>query len=327
MTRIAGIAGALSVGAGCSIGVAAAQVAVPAYPVKPIRLVVAVVPGGNMDLVGRSVAQKATEGLGSPMIVENRPGASAAIGTEYVARSAPDGYTFLMVAPGFVIVPLLMRKAAYDPLRDFTGVSLVATLPQMLVVHPSVPAKSVRELIALAKARPGELNCVTSGNGSGSHLAMELFNRQAGVRLTRIPYNGDAPALVHLVGGQVSVKFDNLTTAIPLVNAGRLRALGVTSPNRSQLLPDVPAISETLAGFEMSIFNGMVAPAGTPKEIIARIHAEIARFAQAPDVKSRFAQQGVELQSSPHPEHFTAYLRSEHTRWAKVIREAGISAE
>ena len=325
MKRMAGIAGALSVALGWAIGAADAQV--PAYPAKPIRLVVAVVPGGNMDMMGRSVAQKLTEALGSPMIVENRPGASAVIGTEYVARSAPDGYTFLMVAPGFVIVPLLMRKVGYDPLRDFTGVSLVATLPQMLVVHPSVPAKNVRELIALAKARPGELNCVTSGNGSGSHLAMELFNRQAGVRLTRIPYNGDAPALVHLVGGQVSVKFDNLTTAIPLVNAGRLRALGVTSPHRSALLPDVPAIGETLPGFEMSIFNGMVAPAGTPKEIVARIHAEIARFVQVPEVRSRFAQQGVELQASPTPEQFTTYLKSEFTRWAKVIQESGITAE
>jgi tripartite-type tricarboxylate transporter receptor subunit TctC len=304
-------------------GVARAQT----YPTKPIRLVVSVVPGGNLDLIGRAVAQKVTEGLGSPMIVDNRPGASSTIGADFVARSAPDGYTYLMVATTFLVAPMLMRNPPYDPVRDFTGVSFIATLPQMLVVHPSLPAKNVRELIALAKARPGELNCVTSGNGSGSHLAMELFNRQAGVRVTRIPFNGDAPALVQLMGGQVSLKFDNLSTSITHVNAGRLRALGVTSPTRSALLPQVPAISETLPGYESSIFNAMVAPAATPKEIVARIHAEIAKFVQMPDVRARFAQQGVELQASPTPEHLTAYLKNENQRYAKLIHEAGITAE
>ena len=331
MKRSAGIAAVLGIAWAGAIDMAGAQGTAPgagqAYPTKPIRLIVASAAGGNLDLVARSVAQALTASLGSPMVVENRPGASSTIGGEYVARSAPDGYTFQMAAPSLLVAPMLMRNAPYDPLRDFTGVSLIATLPQMLVVHPSVPANSVRELIALAKARPGELNCVTSGNGSGSHLAMELFNRQAGVRMTRIPYSGDAPALVHLIGGQVSVKFDNLTTAIPLVSGGRLRALGVTTPKRSALLPNVPAISETLPGFEASIFNGMVAPAATPKEIVARIHAEIARFAQTPDARSRFAKQGAELQSSPSPEHFTAYLKNEYARLAKVIQEAGITAE
>lgn len=314
-----------------AVGAAAAQGtpagAGQAFPAKPIRLIVAAAPGGNLDLIARSVAQALTASLGSPMVVENRPGGSAVIGTEYVARSAPDGYTVLMAAPGFLIAPMLMKNAPYDPLRDFTGVSVIATLPQMLIVHPSVPVKSVRELIALAQARPGELNCGTSGNGSGSHLAMELFKRQAGVRLTRIPFSGDAPALVQLVGGQVSLKFDNLTTAIPLVSAGRVRALGVTSPARSPLLPEVPAISETVPGYAASIFNGMVAPAATPKDAVARIHAEIARFAQSPDARARFAQQGVELQSSPAPEHFTAFLKSEYARWSKVVQEAGISVE
>ena len=315
-------AGCLACGGGVARSQGTAQ-----YPVKPIRLVVAVVPGGNLDLIGRAVAQKLTESLGSPMIVENRPGANSTIGSDFVARSAPDGYTLQMVAQSFLIAPMLMRNPPYDPVRDFTGVSLIATLPQMLVVHPSLPVKNVRELIALARARPGELNCVTSGNGSGSHLAMELFNRQAGVRTTRIPYNGDAPALIQLMGGQVSLKFDNLSTSIPHVNAGRLRALGVTSLTRSALLPQVPAISETLPGYESSIFNAMVAPSATPKEIVARIHAEIAKFVQLPDVRARFAQQGVELQASPAPEHLTGYLKSEYQRYAKVIQEAGITAE
>ncbi len=298
-----------------------------AFPAKSLRLVVAVAPGGNMDLMGRAVAQRLTESLGRPVVVENRPGANTTIGSENVARSAADGYSYLMVAPSFLIGPMMMRSPPFDPVRDFTGVSLIATLPQMLIVHPSLPVKSVRELIALAKARPGELNCATSGNGSGSHLAMELFHRQAAVRMTRIPYNGDAPALIHLLGGQVSLKFENMSTAIAHVHAGRIRALGVTSPKRSALLPEVPAISETLPGYEASIFNGMVAPAGTPKEIVARMHAEIARFVQAPDIRVRFAQQGVELQSSSTPEQFTGYMKAEYARFAKVIREAGITAE
>ena len=304
-----------------------AQGATAAFPAKPLRLIVAAAPGGNLDLIGRAVAQRLTEALGRPMVVDNRPGASSTIGADLVARSAPDGYTYLMAAPSFVVAPLMMRNPPYDPVRDFTGVSLIATLPQMLVVHPSLPAKTVRELIALAKARPGELNCVTSGNGSGSHLAMELFDRQAGVRMTRIPYGGDAPALVQLLGGQVSVKFDNLSTSMAHVAAGRLRALGVTTPKRLALLPDVPAIAETLPGYEASIFNGMVAPAATPKEPVARVHAEIARFTQAPDIRSRFAQQGVELQSSTTPEQFGDYIRTEYARMAKLIREAGITPD
>jgi len=304
-----------------------AQGATAPFPAKPLRLIVAAAPGGNLDLIGRAVAQRLTEALGRPMVVDNRPGASSTIGADLVARSAPDGYTYLMAAPSFVVAPLMMRNPPYDPVRDFTGVSLIATLPQMLVVHPSLPAKTVRELIALAKARPGELNCVTSGNGSGSHLAMELFDRQAGVRMTRIPYGGDAPALVQLLGGQVSVKFDNLSTSMTHVAAGRLRALGVTTPKRLALLPDVPAIAETLPGYEASIFNGMVAPAATPKEPVARVHAEIARFTQAPDIRSRFAQQGVELQSSTTPEQFGDYIRTEYARMAKLIREAGITPD
>jgi tripartite-type tricarboxylate transporter receptor subunit TctC len=327
MKRLAGIVAA-AIACTQIVADASAQTksAEPGYPTKPMRLVVAVLPGGNLDLMGRAVAQRLTESLGRPMIVENRPGASSVIGTEIVARSAPDGYTFLMVAPGFLVAPVMMRNPPYDPVRDFAGVSLIATLPQMIVVHPSLPVKSVRELIALAKARPDELNCVTSGNGSGSHLAMELFKRQAGVRMTRIAYNGDAPAMIQLLGGQVSLKFDNLSTSIPHVNAGRLRALGVTSPQRSALLPNVPAISETLPGYEASIFNGMVAPAGTSREILARIQGEIRKFAQAPDNRARFAQQGVELQDST-PEQFTGYIKTEFARLSMLIKEAGITPE
>jgi len=297
------------------------------YPAKPVRLIVPAAPGGNLDLVARAAAQKMTEGLGRAVLVENRPGANAVIGSELVARAAPDGYTFLMMSTSFLIAPLLMRDPPYHPVRDFAGVSLVATLPQMLVVHPSLPVKSVRELIALARSRPGELNCATSGNGSGSHLALERFKLAAGVRLNRIPFSGDAPAIVQLVGGQIPVKFDNLSTSIPHVNAGRLRALGITTPKRSELLPDVPAIAETLPGYEASIFNGMAAPAAVPREILARVHAEITRFTQTADIRSRFAQQGVELHASATPEEFSAFIKTEYPRYAKLVKEAGITAE
>jgi tripartite-type tricarboxylate transporter receptor subunit TctC len=297
------------------------------YPIKPIRLVVSVQPGGNLDLIGRSVADKVSEGLGQRMFVENRPGANSTIGLASVARSAPDGYTLVMVAQSALIAPKMMRNPTFDPVRDFAGVSLIATLPQMLVVHPSLPAKSVKELIALAKAHPGELNCGSSGNGSGSHLALELFNRMAGVRMMRIPYNGDGPAIIDLLGGQVPVKFDNLSTSLPHVRAGRLRALGVTSPNRSALLPGVPSISETVPGFQASIFNGMMAPAGTPSEILSRVHAEIVKFVQAPDIRARFANQGVELQASASPQDFTAFMKTEYVRWSKVMEDAGIKPE
>ena len=308
-------------------GALVAESSAQQYPAKPVRIIVPAAPGGNLDIVARATAQKVSEGLGRAVIVENRPGANTVIGTELVARSAPDGYTLLMMSTSFLVAPLLMRDPPYDPVRDFAGVSVVATLPQMLVVHPSLPVKSVRELIALAKSRPGEVNCATSGNGSGSHLALERFKVAAGVRLNRIPFNGDAPAIVQLVGGQISVKFDNLSTSIPHVSAGRLRALGVTTPQRSELLPAVPAIAETLPGYEASIFNGISAPAATPRETLTRLHGEIGKFVQVPEIRSRFAQQGVELRASATPEEFSGFIRSEYPRYAKLVREAGITAE
>ena len=297
------------------------------YPAKSIRLVVAVVPGGNLDLLGRAVAQRLSDSLGRPVIVENRPGANTTVGTENVVRSAPDGYSLLMIAGSSLVGPLMMHNPPYDPMRDFAAVSLIAKLPQVLVVHPSVPAHSVRDLIALAKSRPGELNCGTSGNGSGSHFSMEFFNRLAGVRLTRIPYNGDAQALIQVVGGQLPLKFENTSTAIAHVNSGRLRALGVTSVKRFELLPKVPAIAETLPGFESIVFNGMVAPAGTPRDILGRLHSEIVKFTQAHELRSRFLQQGVELQASASPEDFSGYLRAEHGKAAKLIKELGITPD
>jgi len=303
---------------------AIADASAQAYPSRPIRLVVPVVPGGNLDLMGRAAAQWLTTALGRQVIVDNRPGANGVIGGESVARSAPDGYSLLMVAPSFLVAPQMMPNPPYEPLREFTGLSKIAVLPQMLVVHPSVPVKNVKEFIAFTRARPGEVNCSTSNNGSGSHMALELFNRQAGVKLSRIPYSGDGRALVDLLGGQVPVKFDNLSTSIPHVRAGRLRPLGVTSPQRSALLPEIPAIAETLPGFESSIFNGMAAPAATPREIIARLHAELLKFTQSAEQQARFAQQGVELQGNPTAEDFTAFLKTEYARLSKVLEDGGL---
>lgn len=314
---------------GLALGAAVleAQAQGQAYPTRPIRLVVAVQPGGNLDLMGRSVADKVSEGLGQRMFVENRPGANTAIGLGFVARSAPDGYTMAMVAQSALVAPRMMRNPTFDPLRDFAGVSHIATLPQLLVVHPSVPAKSVKEFIALARARPGDLNAGTSGNGSGSHLALELFKRMANVRIMRIPYNGDGPAIIDLLGGQVPVKFDNVSTSLAHVRGGKLRALGITTPVRSALMPEVPAIAETVPGFQASIFNGMLAPAGTPPEILARVHSEIVKFTQAPDIRARFVAQGVELQASASHSDFTAFIKSEYARWGKVMEDAGITPD
>lgn len=297
------------------------------YPAKPIRLIVSVQPGGNLDLIGRAVADYVSTGLGQRMYVENRPGANSTIGLASLARATPDGYTFAMLAQSGLIAAMLMKSPPYDPLRDFAGVSLIATLPQLLVVHRSLPVTSVQGLIALAKARPGELNCSSSGNGSGSHLALELFNRMAGVRVTRIPYNGDGPAIIDLLGGQVPMKFDNVSTSLTHVLAGKLRAIGVTSLARSALLPAVPSINETVAGFQMAIFNGMVAPAATPPELLARVNAEIVKFSSNPEIRNRFANQGVELQASPSAERFTAYIKADYSKWAKVLDDAGIRAE
>lgn len=317
----------IALGLAALLGTAGTEAFAQSYPSRPLRMVVAVAPGGNLDLVGRAVAQGLSETFGRPVVVENRPGAGGAIGMDHVARSPADGHTLVMVAPSFLIGPQTVAKPLYDPLRDFVGLSKVAVLPQMLVVHPSLPVKSVAEFVAFAKARPGELNYATSNTGSGSHMAMELFMRQTGLRLVRIPYKGDGPALVDLIGGQVTVKFDNLSTSIPHVRAGRLKPLGVTSPKRTPLLDGVPAIGETVPGFEASIFNGVAAAAGTPQEILARLNEAVGRFVDSPQNRSRFAQQGVELQGSNSAEEFTAFLRSEHARWGKVIREAGIRAD
>jgi len=309
------------------LGVVTAAVSAQAYPVKPVRLIIPIAAGGNLDIVTRSMAQKLTEAYGQQVIVENRPGVNSVVGTEFVAKAPADGYTFLMMASTFLTTPLLSRNTPYDPLRDFTGVTQLAWLPQLMVVHPSLPSKSVKEFIALAKTRPGEINYASAGTSSVGDLATELFNRRAGIRTTAIPYKGNALALIDTVGGQVQVFFGAIGPMLPYINTNRLRALGLSSPKRSPLLPEVPAIAETLPGYEAGLFIAMVAPAATPREIVARMHAEIAKIMQLPEMKTRLAQLGDEIAVSSSPEQFTAFLKTEYAKWDRIIREAGIRIE
>ena len=298
------------------------------YPAKPVRIVVPLVPGGNLDIVTRAVAQRLTEGLGQQVIVENRPGASSLVGTQFVAKSAPDGYTLLSMANTFAVVPSLVANAGYDPLKDFTAISQTCLVPQVFVVNPSLPARSLKELIALAKSRPGEITYGTSGTGGTGHMATELLARQAGIKLLHVPYKGNAQALVDVMGGQVMLMPDQVSTSVTHVKAGKLRALAVTSLKRSPLFPDVPTVDEAgVRGYEDITFNGLVAPAGTPREVLARLNAEIGKVVATPDLRSRFIQQGVELTGSASPDAFMEYIRAEFVKKAKLAREAGIKIE
>jgi tripartite-type tricarboxylate transporter receptor subunit TctC len=286
------------------------------------------VPGGNLDIVTRAVAQRLGEGLGQQVIVENRPGASSLVGTQFVAKSAPDGYTLLSMANTFAVVPSLVANPGYDPLKDFTAVSQTCLVPQVFVVNPALPARSLKELIALAKARPGEITYGTSGTGGTGHMATELLARQAGIKLLHVPYKGNAQALVDVMGGQVMMMPDQVSTSVAHVNAGKLRALAVTSLKRSPLFPGVPTVDEAgVRGYEDITFNGLVAPAGTPREILARLHAEVGKVVAAADLRSRFIQQGVELTASASPEAFMEYIRVEFAKKAKLARDAGIRIE
>lgn len=299
-----------------------------AFPAKPLRIVVPAAAGGNLDLVTRNVAQKLSEQLGQPVIVENRPGGNYAIGVDFVAKAPPDGYTYLAVADSFLYAPTVVRAPSYDPLKDFVGVSMMASVPQILVVSPSMPANSVSELIAFAKRHPGELSYGSSGMGATGHIAAELFSMQAGIKMTHVPYKGNAPALIDVMGGRLSLIFDTISTSIPHVKAGKLKALGVTSPRRSPVLPDVPTVSESgVPGYEAAIFNGLVARAGTPPEILARMNAELRKVVQQQDIRSRFLEQGVELTASESHEQFTAYMKSQAGKYVKVVKTANIRAD
>ncbi len=298
-----------------------------AYPSKPVRLMVPYTPGAGTDTIARILAQKAGESLGQQVVIENRPGAGGTIGTEIVAKAPPDGYTLLFAPTSHAINPGIYPKLGYDTLKDFAPISIVASLPVVLAVEPSIPATSVKDLVALAKSKPGALTMASSGNGTVFHLTGELFKDAAGINMVHVPFKGGAPAVAALLGGQVSMTFETSVTLLPHIRSGKLRALGVASAKRIALLPDVPTLGES--GFPAILaenWYGLYAPAGTPKEVIARLYADLDRAIHSPDVREKLAQQGAEIRENT-PEQTAAFLRSEMAKWARVIKESGAKVD
>lgn len=294
------------------------------FPSKAVRLVVPFAAGGSTDIVARTLSVKLGEAWGQSVVVDNRPGGSTVIATEIVARAPADGHTLLVTPAPFTIVPSLAAKLPYDPARDFEPIILINTTPLVVVVHPGVPARSIKELVALAKARPGALNYGSSGSGGSNHLAGELFNSMAGVKMVHIPYKGNAPALTDLLGGHVDVVFNGLTSAITFIKSGKLRALGVTSINRAGALPELPTLDELgLRGFQAVAWNGLTAPARTPKDVVAKINTDVARIVKSPDVLERLKAEGSDPVGNSAGE-YSAFLRDEIAKWAKVIRFAKV---
>ena len=317
---------AVAVGAlaAASCGMASAQ----QYPAKTIRVVVGFAPGGGTDLVARIIGQKMTESWGQAVVVDNRAGATGTIGADLVAKAPPDGYTLLM---GHVnshgIAPNLFKKLPYDAERDFAMVAYVGYVPNVLVIHPSIPARNVKELIAIAKAQPGQLNYASSGVGSTQHLAGEMFKLLTGVNVVHVPYKGSGPAVVDLLAGHVSMNFDTMPPVLPHIKTGRMRALALTTPKRSPQLPNVPTLIEVgLKGFDMRNWYGMMAPGKTPRDIVTRLNAEVNRIVGLPDAKSKLEEAGTQLDPMS-PEQFASFLKSEIASYAKLVKAANVTLE
>ncbi|HSN40326.1 MAG TPA: tripartite tricarboxylate transporter substrate binding protein [Burkholderiales bacterium] len=307
----------------CPVLAAGAQ----SYPVRPIRLIAPSSPGSGVDIVARIVGQKLSENLKQQILIENRAGAGANLGAEIAAKAAPDGYTLFMGTPAHAINMSLYHRLNYDIVKDFIPISLVTTGQYVLVVHPSLPAKNVKGLIALAKARPGQLNYASAGNGNATHLAGELFKSLTKLNIVHVPYKGTGPALTDLIGGQVQFMFANLTAGLPHIKSGKLRALAVTGAARSSAAPDIPTVIESgVPGYTVTSWYGVLAPAATSQEIINRLNGEIAKVMRSPDMKDRLAGEGAEPTSST-PAEFAAFIKTEIAKWGKVVREAGISAD
>jgi tripartite-type tricarboxylate transporter receptor subunit TctC len=297
------------------------------YPVKPIRYIVGYTPGGTADMLARAVGQKLTEAWGQQVIVENRPGAGTNIGTEIVARSAPDGYTLFMPTVANAINPTLYPKLNFDPIRDFAYIINFAKVPGILVVHPSVPVKNAKELIALARAHPNELRHGSTGIGSPHHLAGEIFKTMTGVKMIHVPYKGATPAIADVVAGHIEVYFGAMVSTLPHARSGRLRALAVTSVKRVAAAPDIATLDEQgLRGFETGSWFGMAVPAATPREIVNKLHAEATRSIAAPELRKRMGAEGAEFIGDT-PEQFTAFFKSEVTKWGKAVKASGAKVD
>jgi tripartite-type tricarboxylate transporter receptor subunit TctC len=297
------------------------------FPDRPIRMIVGFSAGGGTDVIARILAQKLSESLGQSVVVENRTGASGLIAGEAVAKSAPDGYTLMMGSQTtFAVAPTLYRKSTLDPTKDFAGIAMAGISPLVLVVHPSLPAHSVKDVIAMAKARPGAINFGSGGLGTTPHMAAELFSSLAGIKMAHVAYRGEAPAINDLLGGQIPLMFANLSAVMGNVKAGQLRALAVTSARRSAAAPEIPTIAETaLPDFEAATWFALVAPAGTARDVLARLNLEVERALAQPDVKQRFTDLGMSSENST-PDGLDTYIRAEIAKWTKVIRDADIHA-
>jgi tripartite-type tricarboxylate transporter receptor subunit TctC len=318
----------LALAAGAAFAVLASSSFAQAWPSKPIRYVVPFAPGGTTDILGRTIAEKLSVALGQPVVIENKPGAGGGVGAEMVAKSPPDGYTIMGgTISTHAINASLYKNLGYDPVRDFVPITLIARVPNMLVINPSLPAKDVKELIALLKANPGKYSFASSGNGTSQHLSGELFKTMTGVDMQHIPYKGSPPALADVVGGQVAMTFDNITTAWPLAKGGKLRAIAVTTAARSSIAPEIPTLAEAgLVGYEVGSWQGVFAPAGTPPDIIKRLNTEIVRIINSPDVREKLAALGAEPAPNT-PEEFAALVKADVAKWADVVKKSGAKVD
>jgi len=314
--------------AGMALASLAALAHAQAWPSKPIKWVVPFAPGGTTDILARTVGEKLALALGQPVIVENKPGAGGGVGAEFTAKAAPDGYTIMGgTISTHAINASLYKNLPYDPVKDFVAITLIARVPNMLVINPDVPAKDVKELIALLKANPAKYSFASSGNGTSQHLSGELFKSMSGTDMQHIPYKGSPPALQDVMGGQVTMTFDNITTAWTLAKAGKLRALAVTTAKRSSIAPDVPTLAESgLPGFEVGSWQGVFAPAGTPPEIVKRLNAEIVKILNMPEVREKLGGLGAEIVANS-PEEFSALVKAEVVKWADVVKKSGAKVD
>ena len=313
---------------GCAMSWVSVTALAQAWPSRPIKYVVPFAPGGTTDILARTVGDKLSIALGQPVVVENKPGAGGGVGADFTAKAAPDGYTIMGgTISTHAINASLYSNLPYDPVKDFAAITMIARVPNLLVINPGIPAKNVAELIVLMKANPGKYTFASSGNGTSQHLSGELFKSMAGVDMQHIPYKGSPPALQDVVGGQVSMTFDNITTAWPLAKAGKLRPLAVTTAKRSSVAPELPTLAESgLPGFEIGSWQGVFAPAGTPHEIVKRLNAEIVKILNMPDVKEKLIALGAEPVGDT-PEQFSAYVKTEVVKWSDVVKKSGAKVD